>query len=96
MEDTDPLTPPDDRARLNAILDGLLDRRRRIAALQAEEAELLHAAQEFALARHDAFAADRDEPDDLPLRSVAAEIGVPQTPEAAPVPAFSSVMMPGA
>ncbi len=27
---------------------------------------------------------------------VAAEIGVPQTPEAAPVPAFSSVMMPGA
>ncbi|QOC24426.1 DUF222 domain-containing protein [Microbacterium hominis] len=75
MEDTDPLTPPDDHARLNAILDGLLDRRRRIAALQAEEAELLHAAQEFALARHDAFAADRDAPDDLPLRSVAAEIG---------------------
>lgn len=75
MEATDPLTTQDDRARLNAIVDGLLDRRRRIAALQAEEAELLHAAQEFGLERHDAFAADRDAPDDLPLRSVAAEIG---------------------
>ena len=75
MEATDPLTTRDDRARLNAIVDGLLDRRRRIAALQAEEVELLHAAQEFALARHDAFAVDRDAPDDIPVRSIAAEIG---------------------
>ena len=75
MEATDPLSPRDDRARLNEIVDGLVHRRRRIAALQAEEAQLLYAAQEYALAQRGAFRADPDAPDDIPLRSVAAEIG---------------------
>ncbi|MBF4562084.1 DUF222 domain-containing protein [Microbacterium sp. VKM Ac-2870] len=75
MEATDPLLPPGDRARLNEIVDGLVDRRRRIAALQGEEAQLLHAAQEYALAQRRALDARPDAPDDIALRSIAAEIG---------------------
>lgn len=75
MEATDLLSPPDDRARLNEIVDSLVDRRRRIAALHAEEAQLLHAAHEYARSQRATFCADPDAPDDIPFRSVAAEIG---------------------
>jgi len=57
------------------LLDAVVDRRRRIAALQAEEAVLLHAAQEHALGQHDPYAVDRGAPDDITIRSIAAEIG---------------------
>lgn len=66
---------PADAARLEAIVDGIVDCRRRIAALQAEEAMLLTEAQAWALSRMDAPSLDTERPRDIPLRSVAAEIG---------------------
>jgi hypothetical protein len=48
----------DERAVVGEIVEALVDRRRRIASLQAEEAVLLHAAQEHALAQRNAACAD--------------------------------------
>ncbi len=66
---------PQYRARLTALVDGIVERRRQIARLQAEEAELLRDAQGLALERMDAPSAHPDRPGDIPLRSIAAEIG---------------------
>ncbi|MCT9821421.1 HNH endonuclease [Microbacterium sp. W1N] len=67
-------TPVSAPAQLAGIVDGIADRRRRIAALQAEEASLLAQAQSYALARMDHGRREADQPRDIPLRSVAAEI----------------------
>ena len=75
MVTTDPHTARAERAVVGEIVEALVDRRRRIAALQAEEAELLHAAQEFALAQRATPTVDRHAPDDITVRSVTAEIG---------------------
>jgi hypothetical protein len=75
MEATDPSLAQDDPSRLARIVDGLVQRRHQIAALQAEEARLLHEAQRYALERMDAPTLRSPRPTDIPLRSVAAEIG---------------------
>lgn len=75
MATTESPTTRDERALVGEIVEALVDRRRRIASLQAEEAVLLHAAQEQALARRDVTCADPNAPDDITIRSIAAEIG---------------------
>lgn len=67
--------PSEDPPGLDAIVAGLVDTRRRIAELQAEEVRLLHAAREYAIARMATPTIDPEQPRDVPLRSVAAEIG---------------------
>ncbi|WP_292830927.1 HNH endonuclease signature motif containing protein [Microbacterium sp.] len=62
-------------AHVGAIVDRIADGRRRIAALQAEEALLLRDAQTYAIDRIDPATAHPDRPRDIVLRSVAAEIG---------------------
>ncbi len=75
MKAFDESEPPRYRERLATLVDGLVDRRRQIAKLQAEEAELLRDAQCLALERMDEPSAFPDRPGDIPLRSIAAEIG---------------------
>ncbi|MEO2134226.1 DUF222 domain-containing protein [Microbacterium sp.] len=75
MSTTDSRTARAERTAVGEIVEALVDRRRRIAALQAEEATLLHAAQQHALAQRNAAYVDREAPDDITIRSIAAEIG---------------------
>ena len=75
MKAFDESETPRYRERLTTLVDGLVDRRRQIAKLQAEEAELLRDAQCLALERMDEPSAFPDRPGDIPLRSIAAEIG---------------------
>lgn len=75
MATTESTTAREERAVVGDIVEALVDRRRRIASLQAEEAVLLHAAQQHALTQHNAACADNDAPDDITIRSIAAEIG---------------------
>lgn len=67
--------PSRDADELRTLVDRLAETRRRIAALQAEEVRLLHDAREYALTRMDPAGVQTDRPRDIPLRSVAAEIG---------------------
>ncbi|RKS93070.1 uncharacterized protein DUF222 [Microbacterium sp. AG790] len=75
MATTESPTAREERAVVGDIIEALVDRRRRIASLQAEEAVLLHAAQQHALTQRNAACADNDAPDDITIRSIAAEIG---------------------
>lgn len=75
MATTESPTAREERAVVGDIVEALVDRRRRIASLQAEEAVLLHAAQQHALSQRNAACADNDAPDDITIRSIAAEIG---------------------
>ena len=75
MATTESPTTRDERALVGDIVEALVDRRRRIASLQAEEVVLLHAAKEQALAQRDVTCADPNAPDDITIRSIAAEIG---------------------
>lgn len=75
MATTESPTAREERAVVGDIVEALVDRRRRIASLQAEEAVLLHAAQQHALTQRNRACVDHDAPDDITIRSIAAEIG---------------------
>ncbi|MGB4778158.1 DUF222 domain-containing protein [Microbacterium sp.] len=75
MKAIDETDAADYHARLTVVVDGIAERRRQIAALQAEEAELLRDAQSLALERMDGPSFRPSSPRDIPLRSIAAEIG---------------------
>ena len=66
--------PGDDVARIEALLDDLTRTRRELAALQAREAELLASALDIARAQDERASASVMR--DIPLRSLAAQIGL--------------------